>query len=69
MAKVSVDVRQIESVGVGYSVLRVHDNLGSEMADMDLHFGDCRVCLNFKSWEAMISFCEAHNFPYQDKRQ
>lgn len=52
-----------------YSKLRTHSEIGCEMANLHLKMGDMEVNIIFDTWDEMIAFCEAHNFPYDDERQ
>ena len=53
---------------VDYSNLSLHKELAVEMANLHLKIGKMRVCIEFKTWEEMISFCKEHNFDYTDRR-
>ncbi len=65
---IDVNYHGVERVTVGYSRLWSHPGGGIEMAVLELNLGKDVLNIKFVSWAAMIEFCEAHNFPYIDKR-
>jgi len=55
-------------IKIAYSAVKIHEELGCEMGDLQLTIGDVDLGISFDSCEEMITFCKKHNFEYSDKR-
>ena len=48
------------------SSLKYHKGL--EIAVLELTIGDMEICIHFDTHAELITFCDTHNFKYDDER-